>query len=106
MAAATLVTARRLRTGESHGRVTTTVTPPLWWLSGTGVNPGRRRSAGCGRAPGRAGRALARVFALAALAPRRSGVVPGAGHAIRRPSACTCLVSHHGQDQRTVVVAA
>jgi hypothetical protein len=37
---------------------------------------------------------------------RSLGVVPGAGHAVRRPSVYTSLVSHHGQDQRTVVVAA
>jgi hypothetical protein len=60
----------------------------------------------CGRARVEPG-APARVFAAAALAPWPRGVVvPGAGHAIRRPSVCTCLVSHHGQDQRTVVVAA
>jgi hypothetical protein len=38
--------------------------------------------------------ASARVFAAAALAPWPRGVVPGAGHAIRRPSVYTSLVSH------------
>jgi hypothetical protein len=47
----------QLTTGEPHARVTTTVAPPQWWVSGTGVNPGRRRSASVAGAPGRAGRA-------------------------------------------------
>jgi len=44
----------------------------------------------CGRARVEPG-APTGVFAAAALAPWPRGVVPGAGHAIRRPSVYTCL---------------
>src|SRR5712691_4037134 len=69
------------------------VAPPLGWLSRTRLNPGRRRSASVAGPRVEPG-APAPVFAAAALAPRLRGVVPGAGHAIRRPSVYTSPVSH------------
>jgi hypothetical protein len=77
VAAATAATARRPTTGEPHGRVTTAAGPPLWWLSGTGVNPGRRRSASVAGVPvAAAALAGAPVVARAAAPPVRAALAP------------------------------